>query len=229
VTRHGGPGPTQRCWPDSRGCCPPEPTRIIAPAGDAALAAGVVRRRWTDPYRRGRPGTSPEGCAGPRLAREDPSGARGSVLGVTAHLVGEWVVQQARSFIMQLGDDLGRLRYLLRDRDTRFTAAFDAVVVAGDRGCCARRCGRRGPMAMGSGGWQGSPGGAGPEVDLGMSGAGVGAGRGQRPGQRPPSIPGRGPGAFAGFVEAAGAVSAGRVVRRDRLGGLIHEYGGQAA
>jgi len=52
------------------------------------------------------------------------------VLGMTAHPVGEWVVQQARDLLMEPAGRLGRFRFLLRDRDTRFTTAFDTVFVA---------------------------------------------------------------------------------------------------
>jgi transposase InsO family protein len=39
-------------------------------------------------------------------------------------------VKQVRDLLRGLGDDVGRFRFVLRDRDTRFTAAFDAVLAA---------------------------------------------------------------------------------------------------
>jgi putative transposase len=147
------------------------------------------------------------------------------VLGVTPHPVGAWVTQQARNLLLELADHVGRFRLLLRDRDTKFTAAFDAVF-AGE-GIRVLRTPVRAPRPNAyAERWVGT---VRREVLDRMLIFGCRQLRSVLPeyanhynlhrphralGQSPPLAPG----------EPVAPASAGRIVRRDRLGGLIHEY-----
>ena len=147
------------------------------------------------------------------------------VLGVTAHPMGEWVTQQARNLLMALDDRAGRFRFLVRDRDAKFTAAFDAVFAA--EGIEVLTTPVRAPRANAyAERWVGT---VRRELLDRMLILGCRQLRavlteyadhynGHRPhralGQAPP----------LGSGEPPAFVPAGRVVRRDRLGGLIHEY-----
>jgi hypothetical protein len=49
------------------------------------------------------------------------------LLGITGHPTGQWATQLARNLAAELEEAGCRFTYLIRDRDAKFTAAFDAV------------------------------------------------------------------------------------------------------
>src|SRR5437868_285366 len=57
---------------------------------------------------------------------------RAHLIGVTAHPTGAWTTQAARNLLMHLADHATTITFLLRDRDSRFTTACDAVFAADD-------------------------------------------------------------------------------------------------
>jgi putative transposase len=147
------------------------------------------------------------------------------VLGVTFHPEGEWVAQQARNLLMELGDRAAGFRFLIRDRDTKFITAFDAVFAAEAIEVLVTPV--RAPRANAyAERWVGTVRREVLDRLLIVGGRqlrAVLAGyadhyNGHRPHRALGQVPPVGP------SEPVARVAVGRVVRRDRLGGLIHEY-----
>ena len=62
------------------------------------------------------------------LAVIEHASRRIRILGVTPHPTGEWTAQQARNLLMDLGEQAHWVKFMIRDRGSNFTAAFDAVL-----------------------------------------------------------------------------------------------------
>jgi len=57
----------------------------------------------------------------------DLGSRRVHLAGVTDHPTGPWVAQQARDMVISLGEPAAAWRFLIRDRDAKFTRVFDDV------------------------------------------------------------------------------------------------------
>jgi putative transposase len=145
--------------------------------------------------------------------------------GITAHPTGAWVTQHARNLLMNLEDHADGLKFLIRDRDARFTTAFDAVFTAA--GVRIIKTPVQAPRANAiAERWIGS---ARRECLDRMLITGerhlrlvLGEYADHYNGHRPHRTLQQNP--PAGRSHPPAAVTSMRVLRRDRLGGLIREY-----
>jgi len=71
------------------------------------------------------------------LAVIEHASRRIRILGVTLNPTGSWTAQQARNLLMDLGEQAHRVKFMIRDRGSNFTAAFDAVLADAGSGPCS--------------------------------------------------------------------------------------------
>ncbi len=102
----------------------PAPLRRTGPAWPQFLRSPAEAIPACDFFTAGLPGGT-QACV---LAVIEHAARRIRILGVTLHPTGEWTAQQARNLLMDLGGQAGRMKFMIRDRGSNFTAAFDAVL-----------------------------------------------------------------------------------------------------
>ena len=62
------------------------------------------------------------------LAVIEHASRRIRILGVTLHPTGQWTAQQARNLLMDLAEQAEQVKFMIGDRGSNFTVAFDAVL-----------------------------------------------------------------------------------------------------
>jgi hypothetical protein len=83
------------------------------------------------------------------LAVIEHASRRIRILGVTLHPTGSWTAQQARNLLMDLGEQSHRVKFMIRDRGSDFTAAYAESGDADASSWTARSSGTR-PICGGS-------------------------------------------------------------------------------
>jgi putative transposase len=116
----------------------PAPRRT-APTWSQFLRSQAEAILACDFFTAGLPGGTPAHV----LAVIEHAARRIRILGVTLHPTGEWTTQQAPNLIMDLGEQAHRVTFMIRDRGSNFTAAFDAVLAGA--GIRTVRCNVRTP------------------------------------------------------------------------------------
>jgi hypothetical protein len=119
------------------------PARVHANKGyDSHANRAYLRRRGMIRPRIARRGIESSQPAGPLGRRDRQSRWR-------------WVTQQARNLLLVLAEQHRRVRFVLRDREAKFTRSFDDVFCSQAPRYCGRRCRRPTQMPMRSGGLAG--------------------------------------------------------------------------
>ena len=65
------------------------------------------------------------------------------ILGVTLRPTGEWTAQHARNLVMDRGEQAHRVKFMIRDRGSNYTTAFDTILA--DAGIRTVLCNMRTP------------------------------------------------------------------------------------